>query len=119
MFQVKYPYFLSKIALFDTLNRVQRSCSNALYSPRLNPARAFSCSARGEPARRPGCYDTWDIQYAYTHAFDNSSLGTANFTVGVIDLMNADLPLFRRGSFDASVFDGRGRRWYARVLWQL
>ncbi|MSR11133.1 MAG: TonB-dependent receptor [Gammaproteobacteria bacterium] len=63
-------------------------------------------------------YDTWDVQYNYNHEWANSALGTTGFTVGVIDALNADLPLFRRSTFDASVFDGRGRRLYARALWQ-
>lgn len=62
-------------------------------------------------------YDTWDIQYSYTHDWANENMGTARFSVGVIDATNADLPLFRRSSFDTSVFDGRGRRWYARLNW--
>ena len=40
------------------------------------------------------------------------------FTVGVNDLTDADVPLFRRDSYNASVFDARGRRWYARILHQ-
>jgi len=64
-------------------------------------------------------YSTWDAQYTYLHDFDNTSWGSASFTVGVIDLTDEDIPLFRRQTFDTSVFDARGRRWYARVLWQL
>ncbi len=63
-------------------------------------------------------YNTWDIQYNYTHTWGNSSLGSTNFTIGVIDATNADIPLHRRQTFDRSVFDARGRRWYARALWQ-
>jgi len=62
-------------------------------------------------------YDTWDIQYGYTHQWANDALGTTRLTLGVIDALDKRLPLFRRTSFDASVFDGRGRRWYARALW--
>ncbi|GAB5500174.1 MAG: TonB-dependent receptor [Pseudohongiellaceae bacterium] len=64
-------------------------------------------------------YSTWDAQYTYLHDFDNRSWGSASFTVGVIDLTDENIPLFRRQTFDTSVFDARGRRWYARVLWQL
>lgn len=64
-------------------------------------------------------YNTWDVQYNYAHEFDNSSWGSAVFTVGVIDATDADVPLYRRNEFDPSVFDARGRRWYARLLWQL
>lgn len=64
-------------------------------------------------------YDTWDIQYTYNHQWANNNLGSTIFTLGVIDVTDEDLPLFRRNTFDGSVFDGRGRRWYARVLWQI
>lgn len=65
-------------------------------------------------------YDTWDVQYNYTHSWANSSMGTTIFTVGVIDLTDADVPMHERtgAAFDRSVFDARGRRWYARALWQ-
>ena len=60
-------------------------------------------------------YSTWDAQYNYTRAWGDS---TSIFTVGVIDMTNEDVPLFRRASYHTSMFDPRGRRWYARVLWQ-
>ena len=60
-------------------------------------------------------YNTWDIQYNYTRDWGDS---TSVFTVGVIDATNEDVPLFRRQTYHTSVFDPRGRRWYARVLWQ-
>ena len=60
-------------------------------------------------------YNTWDVQYNYTRDWGDS---TSIFTVGVIDATNEDVPLFRRQSYHTSVFDPRGRRWYARVLWQ-
>lgn len=63
-------------------------------------------------------YNSWDVQYVYTHDWANSSMGSSTFTLGVIDATDADIPLYRRGSFNASVFDARGRRWYARLLWQ-
>ena len=63
-------------------------------------------------------YNTIDLQYSYSMAWDNSDLGTSVFTVGVNDLTDADVPLFRRESYNASVFDARGRRWYARILHQ-
>jgi len=63
-------------------------------------------------------YNTWDIQYNYTHRWARDNLGSTILTVGVIDVLNADSPLYRRATFDQSVFDGRGRRWYARALWQ-
>jgi outer membrane receptor protein involved in Fe transport len=63
-------------------------------------------------------YNTWDIQYSYRHEWANSNWGTSNFTAGIIDLTDADIPLFRRNTFNPTVFDARGRRWYARMLWQ-
>lgn len=107
-----------RVSLFNRhIGSYQILSHQSHVDPAVNPNLSPVNRAYARP--KTDSYDTWDIQYAYTHAFDNSSLGTANFTVGVIDLMNADLPLFRRDIFDAEVFDGRGRRWYARVLWQL
>ena len=67
-------------------------------------------------------YDTWDVQYRYTHAWGNGSLGSTVFTVGVLDLFDEDVPHRETtaGSlrYDATVFDPRGRRIYARALWQ-
>ena len=63
-------------------------------------------------------YNSWDVQYVYTHDWANSSIGSSTFTLGVIDATDADIPLYRRQSFNTSVFDARGRRWYARLLWQ-
>ena len=63
-------------------------------------------------------YNTWDVQYNYTHDWDRASWGSSVFTLGIIDATDADIPLYRRASYNASVFDARGRRWYARLLWQ-
>jgi len=62
-------------------------------------------------------YDTWDAQYNYNHQWANDNMGETRLTLGVIDLFNADVPLYRRSSFDQTVYDGRGTRWYARALW--
>ena len=65
-------------------------------------------------------YDTWDIQYRYNHEWANSNLGSTIFTAGLLDAFNEELP-YRESSglhYDASVFDGRGRRFYVRALWQ-
>lgn len=62
-------------------------------------------------------YDTWDMQYTYSHQWANDNLGATTFTLGVIDLTNAAVPLYRRSTFDQTVYDGRGTRWYARALW--
>lgn len=65
-------------------------------------------------------YDTWDLQYNYTHAWGNTNLGSTRFSFGLLDAFNADLPYYEEGAlnYDAQVFDGRGRRFYARALWQ-
>ena len=66
-------------------------------------------------------YQSWDLQYNYTHQWKNDRFGTTIFTLGALDAFNADLP-YREVSginYDASVFDGRGRRLYMRVLMQL
>ncbi|MXX05676.1 MAG: TonB-dependent receptor [Gammaproteobacteria bacterium] len=107
-----------RVSLFNRhIGSYQILSHQSYIDPEVNPN--LSPINRGYAKPKSESYNTWDIQYAYTHAFDNSAWGTANFTMGVIDATNAELPLFRRGSFDASVYDGRGRRWYARVLWQL
>jgi len=83
-------------------------------------ARLATTSVRLLPYLKPkvDSYDTWDMQYNYTHTWGNSALGTTNFTFGLVDAFNEDLPNYRFQTYDASVFDGRGRRWYARALWQ-
>lgn len=73
-------------------------------------------------------YQTWDFQYSYTMDWANAKLGTSVFSVGVLDAFNADLTYRESGvttydsslvsNYDASVFDGRGRRLYARALLQ-
>lgn len=73
-------------------------------------------------------YQTWDFQYSYTMDWANSNLGTSIFSIGVLDAFNAELTYRESGStfydsslvsnYDASVFDGRGRRLYARALLQ-
>jgi hypothetical protein len=65
-------------------------------------------------------YQTWDLQYRYTHSWANADLGTTVITAGLLDAFNEELP-YRESSglnYDAGVFDGRGRRFYVRALWQ-
>jgi iron complex outermembrane recepter protein len=65
-------------------------------------------------------YDSWDVQYRYRHAWGNTNLGSTIFTAGLLDAFNEELP-YRESSglhYDAGVFDGRGRRFYVRALWQ-
>ena len=65
-------------------------------------------------------YSTWDVQYRYSHDWGNSNLGNTVFTFGVLDMFNEQIP-YREANglnYDATVFDPRGRRLYARALWQ-
>ena len=65
-------------------------------------------------------YNTWDLQYRYSHDWGNSNLGNTIFTFGVLDMFNEQIP-YREANglnYDATVFDPRGRRLYARALWQ-
>ena len=76
---------------------------------------------RAAASREIDSYQSWDMQYNYTHEWANQRFGTTVFTIGVLDAFNAELP-HREGStakYDAGVFDGRGRRIYARALMQL
>ncbi|GIT23350.1 MAG: TonB-dependent receptor [Gammaproteobacteria bacterium] len=65
-------------------------------------------------------YSTWDVQYRYTHDWNNGGLGSTVFTVGILDLFDEDLPYREVGglNYDATVFDPRGRRIYGRLLWR-
>ena len=65
-------------------------------------------------------YDRWDLQYRFVQDWENARLGSTIFTLGVLDLFDADIPIRETGSldYDAQVFDGRGQRIYARALWQ-
>jgi iron complex outermembrane receptor protein len=76
---------------------------------------------RSLSSRMIDSYDTWDLQYRYSHDWGNANLGTTNFTVGVLDMFDEEVPHRETtgGSlrYDASVFDPRGRRLYARALW--
>ncbi|MEZ5492775.1 MAG: TonB-dependent receptor [Gammaproteobacteria bacterium] len=80
-----------------------------------NPTRNPLDAAFAKP--KVASYDTWDLQYSYTMRWSNLALGETQFSLGVIDLTDEDIPLFRRNTYDASVFDARGRRWYARARW--
>lgn len=69
--------------------------------------------------RKVDSYQTWDAQFRYTHDWDNPAWGSTLFTVGVLDLLDQDLPYreVSAGNYDALVFDPRGRRIYARFNW--
>jgi outer membrane receptor protein involved in Fe transport len=63
-------------------------------------------------------YQTWDVQYNYAaELFDTSTV----FTVGVLDIFEEEVPYRETAggfNYDTVVFDGRGRRIYARALIQ-
>lgn len=65
-------------------------------------------------------YHRVDLQYSYTRQW-SAGRSEATFTVGVLDAFNASLPFLYSGplNYDAAVFDGRGRRFYGRVLMRL
>ena len=69
--------------------------------------------------RKVDSYQTWDAQFRYSHDWGNSAYGNTTFTFGVLDLLDQDLPYreVSAGNYDATVFDPRGRRLYARALW--
>jgi len=69
---------------------------------------------------RISSYRSVDLQYSFTHEWGNPALGTAVITLGALDAFNASLPFRYAGNlnYDAAVFDGRGRRLYARALLQ-
>ncbi len=86
----------------------------------------FNAFARSLLSATIDAYDSWDLQYRYTHAWANTSLGTTVVTAGVLDVFNAKLPYREPVSvfdsislnYDGTVFDPRGRRLYVRALWQ-
>ncbi len=70
--------------------------------------------------RKVDSYQTWDAQFNYTHDWENPAFGdTTTFTFGVLDLLDQDIPYRETGglNYDATVFDPRGRRIYARARW--
>lgn len=69
--------------------------------------------------RKVDSYNTWDIQMNYTHDWGSAAYGSTIFTFGVLDLLDKDLPYREVGglNYDATVFDPRGRRVYARARW--
>lgn len=86
-----------------------------------NTFRTANDQVRAVMKRTIDSYQSVDLQYNYTHQWANERLGTTVFTVGALDAFNADIPYRESGAinYDAGVFDGRGRRLYARVLLQL
>lgn len=99
------------------INRHIGSYQNLFYDTTFQTASDFR---RTLLTKKIDSYDSWDFQYNYSHDWSNLNWGTTRFTVGLLDAFNAELPLYEEGAlqYDAQVFDGRGRRWYARALWQ-
>ena len=99
------------------INRHIGSYQNLNYD---NSFQEANDTVRGLLTRKIDSYATFDFQYNYAHTWANDNLGTTRLTVGVLDAFNEDLTFYRESTldYDSVVFDGRGRRWYARVLWQ-
>jgi hypothetical protein len=98
------------------INRHIGSYRDLAYDTAYQEATDFT---RGLLTTELDSYQTWDLQYRYSKDW-GGRIGTTNFTMGVLDMFNEDLP-FREVSslnYDTVIFDGRGRRLYARVLWQ-
>ena len=98
------------------INRHIGSYRDLGYEGALTVANDFT---RPLLSREIGSYNTWDVQYNYTKAWDNSRFGSTTFTVGLLDALNKTLPYRELSAlnYDATVFEGRGKRWYARALW--
>lgn len=98
------------------INRHIGSYRDLGYESALTVANDFT---RPLLSREIGSYNTWDIQYNYNKAWENSRFGSTTFTIGLLDALNKNLPYRELSSlnYDASVFEGRGQRWYARALW--
>ena len=98
------------------INRHIGSYRDLGYEGALTTANDFS---RSLLSREIDSYYTWDMQYNYNKAWDNTNLGSTTFTVGLLDAFNKTLPYRELSSlnYDATVFEGRGQRWYARALW--
>ena len=101
----------------NVINRHIGSYQNLNYDNSFQDSSDF---VRSLLTRKIDSYRTLDVQYNYTHRWDNLNLGATRFTVGVLDAFNADLPYYDESNrdYDTVVFDGRGRRVYMRALWQ-
>lgn len=99
------------------ITRVIGSYQDLMYQ---NTFDAGNDLVRSLVRKKVDTYQTWDLQYSFMQDWSNEALGTSTFTVGILDAFNAEIPYREDGvvNYDASVFDGRGRRYYARVLLQ-
>ena len=61
-----------------------------MNNPNANPANMAFAKPKVDS------YNTWDIQYVYSHDWANSNIGSSTFTLGIIDATDADIPLYRR-----------------------
>ena len=99
------------------INRFVGSYKNLAYEDTFDTGNDY---VRSIVNKRISSYHSVDMQYNYVHEWANPALGTTVLTVGALDAFNASLPFRYAGrlNYDASVFDGRGRRLYARALLQ-
>ena len=106
---------------FTAINRHIGSYQNLGYDSVLADGNTLITSLA---RKKVDAYQTWDVQYTYTHDWANDRFGTTVFSFGVLDLFEEDLPYIEKGdlttlnNFDLNTFDPRGRRIYARALLQ-
>jgi iron complex outermembrane receptor protein len=106
---------------FTAINRHIGSYQNLGYDSVLADGNTLITSLA---RKKVDAYQTWDVQYTYTHDWANDRFGTTVFSFGVLDLFEGDLPYIENGdlstlnNFDLNTFDPRGRRIYARALLQ-
>ncbi|MGM0633168.1 MAG: TonB-dependent receptor domain-containing protein, partial [Pseudomonadota bacterium] len=102
---------------FTAITRYIGSYRDLAYEQSLTNANDLVRSLLSETV---DSHQTWDIQYRYNHQWGNSSLGSTQFTLGVLDLFDEPVPYRETGGlgYDGVVHDGRGRRIYGRALWR-
>jgi iron complex outermembrane recepter protein len=103
---------------FTAISRYIGSYTDLTARLRYNDSNPFVRSLLRETI---SSYNSVDVQYRYTHNWANQRLGTTVVTMGILDVFDAEIPYRETGSlnYDATVFDGRGRRLYVRALLQL
>ena len=101
----------------NLINRFVGSYWDLTYDLRIDEVSPFVAALMSRQI--DSYYERWDIQYNYFHDWANPNWGNTRFTLGVLDLLDADVPVRESGSldYDAQVHDGRGRRLYARMRW--
>ena len=92
------------------------------HTARINMRYVGSYEDNGAPNNIIGdgdldAYYAFDVNYSYAWQLDSSEI---LLSIGAIDLFDADLPELKNANgTDLSVFDPRGRRWYASLKYTL